>query len=100
HRDVRGVFYGRGGLGWYRFYPHQEMWLGVFNMDNRWDVVTNQSSYPADLWLLTEEQTMEPLVAVDKVHITDPEGTDASWDMTEEQDQRWVRGLYLRGHLY
>ena len=100
HPEVRGVFYGRGGPVWYRFFPHQEKWLGVFTMDNRWDVVTSQASYPSDLWLLTEEETIEPLASVDKVHVTDPEGTDASWDMTEDQAQRWVRGVYLRGHLY
>lgn len=100
HPDLRGFFYGRGGPVWLQFHPHEDKWLGIFVMDNRWDMMTGNGAYPADLWLLTEEQTMEPLASVDKVRANDPEGTDVTWDMTEEQAQRWVRGLYLRGHLF
>ena len=100
HPDIRGFYYGRGGPIWLKFHPYEAKWLGIFIMDSRWDVATGQSAYPADLWLLTEEQTMEPLASVDKVHVTDPEGTDASWDLSEDQAQRWVRGVYLRGHLF
>lgn len=98
--SVRGFFYGRGGPVWLKFHPYDAKWLGIFIMDNRWDVVTAQSSYPADLWLLSEEQTMEPLASVDKVTVTDPEGTNAWWDLTEDQARRWVKGVYLRGHLF
>ena len=43
---------------------------------------------------------MEPLVHVDKLEITDPEGTNLTADITEEMAQHWARGVYQRGHLY
>ncbi len=100
HKEIRGVFFGRGGPVWMGFHPYEAKWLGVFVMDNKWDVVTDVSSYPADVWLLGEEMTLEPLAYIDQVKVTDPEGTNASWSLTEEQSQRWAKGVYLRGHLF
>ncbi len=100
HPDIRGVYYGKGGPIWYGFHPHEDKWLGIFTYDNRYDVMQDMSSYPAELWLLSEEATMEPLAQVDKVHAFDPEGTDLSFEVTAEQAQRWAKGVYLRGHLF
>jgi hypothetical protein len=97
--DVRGVFYGRGGPVWEVFQP-KERWLGLFRFDNQWEVMSSARDFPADLWMASEEMTMEPLSAADKATITDPEGTDVWWDLTEEQAQRWATGVYLRGHLF
>jgi hypothetical protein len=58
------------------------------------------SSYPGDVWQLAEEQLLEPLVYVDRVEITDPEGTNLHADITDEMAQRWAAGAYQRGHLY
>lgn len=56
--------------------------------------------YPADVWQLTEEKTIEALAYVDKVRVTDPEGTDLSTDISNLQAERWARGACQRGHLY
>ena len=98
--EYRGVFYGTAGPLWMRFTPHEDKWLGTFTWNNMYNVISEMTSYPADVWLLTEELTMEPLASVDSVRVTDPEGTDVHWEMTELQAQRWVKGLYLRGHLF
>ena len=58
------------------------------------------STYPGDVWQLAEEQLLEPLVYVDRIEITDPEGTNLHADITEEMAQRWAAGAYQRGHLY
>jgi hypothetical protein len=69
-------------------------------MDNRWQVMSEIGSYPADVWQLTEEQTLEPLAYTERMEVTDPEGTDVWCDITEEQADRWAQGAYQRGHLY
>jgi len=97
---IKGAFYGRGGPIWERFHPKKERWLGLFRYDNMWEAMAPTTDFPADVWMLSEELSMEPMASTDKVTITDPEGTDVWWDMTEEQAQRWVRGVYLRGHLF
>ncbi len=100
HPDVKGVFWGRGGPIWEAFHPHKERWLGLLRFDNMWTAMSPRSDFPADVWLMSEEMTMEPIAATDKVTITDPEGTDVWWDVSEEQAQRWKDGVYLRGHMF
>jgi hypothetical protein len=98
--DVRGVFYGRGGPIWMSFHPHEGRWMGPFVLDNKYDVMAPAAQFPADVWMLSEELTMDPLPSVDKVRVTDPEGTDVSWSLTEAQARAWAKGVYLRGHLF
>jgi hypothetical protein len=102
HPDVRGVFWGKGGSTGLRrqLYPMQDKFLGTFIQDNVYDLESQMSTYPGDVWQLAEEQLLEPLVYVDRVEITDPEGTNLHADITEEMAQRWAAGAYQRGHLY
>jgi hypothetical protein len=102
HPDVKGVFWGEGGSSYLRRYmhPHEEKLLGLFTLDNRWDIMSEMGSYPSDVWQLTEELTLEPLPYADRIHITDPEGTDVSADMSEEQASKFSRGVYHRGHMF
>jgi len=102
HPEVRGIFWGKGGGTFLRrnLHPMENKFLGLFVVDNRWDVMSQLGTYPGDVWQLAEEQLMEPLVHVDKLTITDPEGTDAWADINPEQAAHWARGVYKRGHLY
>ena len=98
--DIRGVFYGRGGPVWQQFAPESDNWLGIFTFDNRLEAVTPMVSFPADVWLMVDEKILEPASATDKVTVTDPEGTDVWWDLSEEQAQKWAGSMYLRGHIF
>ncbi len=99
---LRGVFWGKGGgPGLMRaLYPLDKKFMGFFTNDNRWEMMSRLTDYPSDVWLLTEEQAMEPLAYVDKLEVTDPEGTNVWSDVSEIQAERWVKGAYQRGHLY
>jgi hypothetical protein len=99
---VRGVFYADGGPVRWSFKP-QERWMGVFRFDTLMNVLSDTgfgTNIPADVWMMSEEGSMEAATATDKVTVTDPEGTDVWWDLTEEQAQRWYKGYYRRGHLF
>ena len=102
HPEMKGVFWGKGGSGNLRraLHPQERRFLGRMTYDNRWDVMGAWGDYPADVWRLAEEQTIEPIRWIDHVRITDPEGTDISFDLTEEIADRWSRGVYERGFLY
>src|SRR5262245_41987447 len=102
HPDVRGVFWGKGGSTGLRrqLFPMQDKFLGTFIQDNVYDLQSQMSTYPGDVWQLAEEQLLEPLVYVDRIEITDPEGTNLHADITDEMAQRWAAGAYQRGHLY
>jgi hypothetical protein len=102
HPEVRGVFWGAGGSTGLRrqLFPMQDKFLGTFVTDNVYNLQSQMSSYPGDVWQLAEEQLLEPLVYIDRVEVTDPEGMDLHADITDEMAQRWAAGAYQRGHLY
>jgi hypothetical protein len=102
NRHIRGVYWGKGGSTTLRRHlrPAESKLLGLFLVDNRWDVMGQLGTYPGDVWQLAEDQSVEPLVHVDKLEITDPEGTNITADISEEMAHNWSRGVYQRGHLY
>jgi hypothetical protein len=119
-----GVFWGSGdwvsarrALG-----PLASEWLGPALFNDRWMLMNEAPvasqlaglpsrdplmvvimkgvpTYPDDVWQLSEEKTIEPLALADRVRITDPEGTDLSFEIPEEMAQRWAKGAYERGHI-
>ncbi|HXH06534.1 MAG TPA: hypothetical protein VNI83_08080, partial [Vicinamibacterales bacterium] len=102
HPDVRGVFWGSGGTTGLRraLYPMQDKYLGTFITDNIYQLQSQMTTYPGDVWQLAEEQVLEPLVYTERIEITDPEGTNLWADITPEMAERWSQGAYQRGHLY
>ena len=102
HPEIKGVFWGFGGSTFLRRYlrPAEDKLLGLFIIENRWDLMSQLGTFPGDVWQLGEDQTMEPLVHVDRLEIKDPEGTNLAADLTEEMAQNWARGAYQRGHIY
>jgi hypothetical protein len=102
HPEVSGVYWGKGGSSYLRRYlhPHEDKLLGLFLWDNQWDVKSEMSDFPSDVWQLVETQTLDPLAYIDQIRLSDPEGTDIKADLTEEQAQRFERGVYHRGHMF
>jgi hypothetical protein len=100
--QIRGVFWGSGGSTGLRrqLYPMQEKFLGTFVTDNVYNLQSQMSTYPGDVWQLAEEQLLEPLVYVDRVEAVDPEGMNLWADITPDLAERWAQGAYQRGHLY
>jgi len=95
HPTYRGAFWGKGGSTTLRrfMHPAEKKFLGTFLVDNRWDVMSRQGTYPGDLWQLAEDQSMEPLVHVDRLEVTDPEGTHLTSDISEQSALNWSRGV-------
>jgi hypothetical protein len=103
HSEVQAVFFQRSGgrsdlkrmLG-----RHGDKFLGNFMFDNRWEVMNKAITFPADVWRLAEERTIEPVAWLDQVHVEDPEGTDFTFEVNESQALAWASGVYQQGHLY
>ena len=102
HPEVRGAFWAKGGGTGLRraMYPMHDKFLGTFTTDNIWTLQSQMTSYPGDVWQLAEEQVLEPLAYVDRIEVTDPEGTNLWADLTADMAERWSQGAYQRGHLY
>ncbi|MBI4481862.1 MAG: hypothetical protein HY652_03115 [Acidobacteria bacterium] len=98
---IDAVFAGYGGRPSTRKHlgEHGHKFYSNFVLDDYREVMSKIPSYPGDLWRLVEERILEPLAWADRVHITDPEGTDISFDLTEQQARDWFDSAYLPGHL-
>ena len=102
HPEMDTVYYGRGGrqnrarqLG-----PHREKFRGNFIFDNRYELMTQAAEFPGDIWRLAEERVIEPIAWLDKVHVTDPEGTNITLEMDEKLADAWGKTAYQQGHLF
>ena len=102
HPEIRGVFWRGGGTTGLRraLYPMQDKYLGTFITDNIYNLQSQMTTYPGDVWQLAEEQLLEPLAYAERLEITDPEGTNLWSDLTQDMAERWSQGAYQRGHLY
>ena len=102
HPEIDTVYYGRGGrqnrarqLG-----AHREKFRGNFIFDNHYELMTQAPEFPGDIWRLAEERVIEPIAWLDKVHVTDPEGTNITLEMDEKLADAWGKTAYQQGHLF
>ncbi len=102
HPDVKAVFWRRGGRPRTArlLNQHSSKFYGNFIFDNRWELMNKAATFPGDVWRLVEERILESLAWVDQVQASDPEGTNMSFEVTEEQAKIWASGAYNQGHLF
>jgi hypothetical protein len=79
---------------------HGGKFLGNYTYLDLYDLMSQVPAFPGDVWRLIETKTIEPLGFVDRVEVTDPEGTAFGYDVSEEAAKRWSAGVYQQGHLY
>lgn len=101
HPKINGVYWGHPGGAFYArtMAPLEAKYMGRCSFTNRWEVMSEVPAFPSDVFRLVEKKTLAPIADVDEVHVTDPEGTDISWKVSEEMAKRWAKGAYWRGHL-
>ncbi len=102
HLEVKAIFWRRGGRPTTQksLKHHGDKFFGNFIFDNHWELMNKASTFPGDVWKLAEERVVEPLAWVDRVEVKDPEGTNFSFEVSEEQAGMWGEGAYLQGHLF
>jgi len=64
------------------------------------DLVGLAGTFPSDVLALVEAKVVEAIPRFDQVRITDPQGTDLFFEVTEDQSRIWQRGAFLSGHLF
>jgi len=102
HADIKAVFWRRGGRPRTArlLKQHSPKFFGNFIFDNRYELMNKASTFPGDVWKLAEERVIEAFSWVDRVEANDPEGTQMSFELTEEQAKIWGSAAYLQGHLF
>jgi hypothetical protein len=96
------AFAGAGGRTfWQRdLGEHGSRFMGNWIYKNPLILNSRIPSYPADVWRATEQQIIDPLAWAGEVRVTDPEGTDFRWRVTETQAKTWASAAYSQGHLF
>ena len=61
--------------------------------------ISRANAYPDELFRLIDLKTLDYFPNAAEVRITDPQGTDISWTVTEEQARLWPKGAYISGHI-
>ena len=79
---------------------HGEKFLGNYTYLDLYDLMSQVPAFPSDVWRMLETKTIEPLAFVERVEVTDPEGTAFGYDVNEEEAKAWADGVYQQGHLY
>jgi hypothetical protein len=102
HPEIGVLFWGTGGrTAMRRLLLHQEAkFYSNFIFDKTHMLMSRVPAFPGDLWRLVEERTIEPIAWVDKIKVTDPEGTDMRADIPQAAAEAWAKGIYQQGHLY
>jgi hypothetical protein len=65
----------------------------------REDLLARYTNFPPQLQRLIEQKVIASFGRAAAVRITDPEGTDISWDVTEEEATLWERGAWIPWHI-
>jgi hypothetical protein len=102
HPEVNWVMWRSGGRGNTRklLEQHANKFLGNYTYLDLYDLMSRVPDFPSDVWRLIESKTIEPLGFVDRVEVTDPEGTAFGYDVSESDAKNWASGVYQQGHLY
>jgi hypothetical protein len=102
HPEVDWVMWRSGGRGNTRklLEHHAAKFLGNYTYLGLYDLMSQVPGFPSDVWRLVETKTMESLGFVDRVEVTDPEGTAFGYDVDEPSAKGWAAGVYQQGHLF
>ncbi|MGH9681515.1 MAG: hypothetical protein ACRD4Y_16335, partial [Candidatus Acidiferrales bacterium] len=103
HPEVTALYWSKPGAGFSgpRALGAQGVKLkGPTTFANSWALASEIPTFPSEVAHLIEKKTVERFTLdIDKVHVTDPEGTDVSWDVTPEMAKRWLGSFYEPDHL-
>ncbi|MGH3666549.1 MAG: hypothetical protein ACRDU8_10775 [Egibacteraceae bacterium] len=61
--------------------------------------ISRSHSVPDPLWQLIDQLVIERFRTAAAVRVTDPQGTDIGWQVTEEQAGLWADGALISGHI-
>jgi hypothetical protein len=102
HPDVDRVVYGFGGRARQQraFGKNAGKFLGNWTYTRQTDLLSKVPEFPGDVWKLAEEKVLDPLPFAGRVRMTDPEGTDVAWTVTDEEAEKWAKAAYLQGHIF
>jgi hypothetical protein len=103
HPETTALYWGKpgGGFSGPRALGDQINKLkGPTTFANSWVLASAIPTFPSEVAHLIEKRTLDRFTLdIDRVHVTDAEGTDVTWDVTPEMAKRWEGSFYDPAHL-
>lgn len=102
HPAISKVYLGLGARNKTRRRLGQwaDKFYGNYTYLDHYDIASQVPTFPGDVWRLMETKAIEPLAFVDRIEVSDPEGTVLAADIAPQVAQTWAKGVYQQGHLY
>ena len=102
HPEVSKAYLGLGARNKTRrrLGKHADKFFGNYTYLDFYDIASQVPSFPGDVWRLMETKAIEPLAFVDRIEVSDPEGTAIAADLPPKAAEAWAKGVYQQGHLY
>jgi hypothetical protein len=102
HPDIDRVLFASGGRARQQraFGKDAGKYLGNWTYEKQSDLLSKVPEFPGDVWKTMEQKILDSLPFIESVRMTDPEGTDVRWSVTEEEAEKWARAALLQGHLF
>ena len=98
HASYTAIYAGDAGEGHYRISigsAFKANWMyHTFE-----ELSARYPSIPGALQDLIERKMLAQFARATEVRITDPEGTDIGWTVTDEEAQLWARGAWIPWHM-
>lgn len=98
HREYTHIYAGDAGEGHFRL-AIGERFKANWMYRKREDLFARYTNVPIQLQRILEAKLVAMFGRAAAVRITDPEGTDIGWDVTEEEAELWMRGAWIPWHI-
>ena len=96
--DYTQIYAGDAGEGHYRI-ALGDRFKANWMYRKREDLLARYLNFPVQIQRLLERKLIESFSRAAEVRITDPEGTDIGWNVTEEEAKLWSRGAWIPWHI-
>jgi hypothetical protein len=98
HPEYTAVYAGEaGGNHWRR--TTSQRYRGSWLFSTYESLISCCHAFPDAIWKLIDSKLLAQFARAAAVHITDPQGTDVSWDVTPREAELWVRTARVPGHM-
>jgi hypothetical protein len=98
HPEYTAVYAGEaGGNHWRR--TTSQRYRGSWLFSTYESLISRCHAFPDAIWKLIDSKLLGQFARAAAVHITDPQGTDVSWDVTPREAELWVRTASVPGHM-
>jgi hypothetical protein len=96
--DYTAIYAGDAGEGHFKV-ALGEVFKANWMYRKREDIFARYTNFPAQLQRLLERRLISMFGRAAAVRITDPEGTDISWEVTPDEADLWMRGSWIPWHI-